>query len=103
VADSSTGASDDAVANRVALTVRAVGGAETGPGSERLVDAVSARSYRRYLGRARAGPVAVGEEWTEFVNCGCGTRADVVFRVVAVEGGERVGPDTAFAFEPAPA
>jgi hypothetical protein len=52
------------------------------------------RSYRRYLRWAHAGPVAVGAEWDEFVNCGCASPEDVVLRVERVEGGTAIGAET---------
>jgi len=51
-------------------------------------------TYLRYLRYAHAGPVAVGDEWTEFVNCGCASPEDVVLRVEAVDGGTAIGADT---------
>jgi hypothetical protein len=51
-------------------------------------------SYLRYLRYAHAGPVAVGDEWDEFVNCGCASPMDVVLRVERVEGGSAIGLDT---------
>lgn len=52
-------------------------------------------AYVRYLHWAHAGPVTAGEEWTEFVNCGCASPEDVVLRVERVEGGTAIGLDTA--------
>lgn len=69
------------------------------PADDRTADELDAASYRRYLTRAHAGPVAVGDEWEEFVSRGCGTRRDVTLRVEAVDA-ERVEADTTFAFEP---
>lgn len=57
-------------------------------------------SYRGYLRRAHGGEVIPGEEWAEFVSRGCGSRADVTLRIEAVEGGSRLGADTAFEFVP---
>jgi hypothetical protein len=57
-------------------------------------------AFRRYLRVSRAGTVSVGDEWDEFVNCGCGTTRRVTLRVEAVEGGTAVGGETAFAFDP---
>ncbi|KPN29141.1 hypothetical protein SY89_03375 [Halolamina pelagica] len=51
-------------------------------------------TYLQYLQRAHAGPVAVGEEWEEFVNCGCASPQDVVLRVEAIEGGTTMGFET---------
>ena len=51
-------------------------------------------SYLRYLRYAHAGPVAVGDEFDEFVNCGCASPMDVVLRVERVEGGTAIGADT---------
>jgi len=57
-------------------------------------------SYRSYLRRAHEGPVTTGEEWAEFVNCGCGTTHDVVLRVESVAGGDAISETTALVFEP---
>jgi len=62
--------------------------------SDWIVEKMAERSYRRYLRWAHAGPVAVGEEWDEFVNCGCASPEDVVLRVEAVEGGTAMGAET---------
>ncbi|MFC6863797.1 hypothetical protein ACFQGE_10005 [Halomicroarcula sp. GCM10025817] len=51
-------------------------------------------TYLRYLRWAHAGPVAVGDEWDEFVNCGCASPEDVILRVERVEGGTGIGADT---------
>lgn len=51
-------------------------------------------TYRRYLRWAHAGAVAVGDEWEEFVNCGCASPEDVVLRVEAIEGGTAIGSET---------
>lgn len=71
------------------------------PATSRVREAIGEGSYRGYLRRARAGEVAPGEEWAEFVSRGCGSTADVSLRVVAVEGGSRVGAETEFEFVPA--
>lgn len=63
--------------------------------SDWLRENMMADSYRRYLRWAHAGPVAVGEEWDEFVNCGCASPEDVVLRVEEVEGGTAIGSETA--------
>lgn len=63
--------------------------------SEWLQESMTERSYRRYLRWAHAGPVTVGEEWEEFVNCGCASPEDVVLRVEQVEGGSAIGSETA--------
>ena len=59
-----------------------------------LGKSVRADTFRTYLRRAHAGPVAVGDEWTEFVNCGCGTTEDVCLRVEDVVGGSRIDEST---------
>ncbi len=69
-----------------------------GPAAERIGEALEEPSYRRYLRRAHEGPVAPGEEWTEFVSGGCGSRTEVSLRVGAVEDGSRVGEETEFEF-----
>ncbi|MEF8851488.1 MAG: hypothetical protein V5A44_09015 [Haloarculaceae archaeon] len=59
-----------------------------------LGESVRADTFRTYLRRAHAGPVGVGDEWAEFVNCGCGTTEDVHLHVEAVEGGSAIGETT---------
>jgi hypothetical protein len=58
--------------------------------SERLRDG----TYRRYLRWAHAGPVTVGDEWEEFVNCGCEHPQDVLLRVERIENGTAIGAAT---------
>ena len=70
------------------------------PDDDRTRAAIDTGRYRQYLRRAHAGPVAVGDEWAEFVSRGCGSTRDVTLRVVSVTGGERIDEGTAFAFEP---
>ncbi|MFB6136980.1 MAG: hypothetical protein ABEJ42_01385 [Halobacteriaceae archaeon] len=60
-----------------------------------LAERLAEPTYRRYLRWAHAGPVSVGEEFPEFVNCGCASPEDVVLRVEAVEGGSAIGDRTA--------
>lgn len=62
--------------------------------SEWLRENMTEHTYRRYLRWAHAGPVAVGDEWDEFVNCGCASPADVVLRVEAIEAGTAIGSET---------
>jgi len=71
------------------------------PAADTVREEVETDRYGAYLRRTRAGAVAVGDEWTEFVNCGCGTTEDVTLTVSGVEGGDRVGEVTDFAFAPA--
>jgi len=59
-----------------------------------IVEQMDAPSYRRYLHRAHAGPVTVGDEWEEFVNCGCASPEDVRLRVEEVTGGDAIGSET---------
>ena len=70
------------------------------PSDGRTAEALDAPSYRSYLRRTRSGPVAVGDEWEEFVNCGCGTTRDVTLRVAATTGGRSIDEETEFVFEP---
>jgi len=58
------------------------------------VESLREETFLTYLRRAHDGPVAVGDEWEEFVNCGCGTTEDVVLRVETVEGGSTVDEST---------
>ena len=90
---------DSAVASRVVLTYRPVDRNPDGAVDDEWIrDELESDTYRTYLRRARGGPVTVGEEWEEFVSCGCATPQDVVLRVTAVEGGEGLGADTAIDF-----
>jgi hypothetical protein len=62
--------------------------------SEWLQESMTEHTYRRYLRWAHAGPVTVGEEFEEFVNCGCASPEDVVLRVESVDGGDAIGSET---------
>ncbi|MCU4744147.1 hypothetical protein OB955_14855 [Halobacteria archaeon AArc-m2/3/4] len=62
--------------------------------SEWLQENMTKANYLRYLRRAHAGPVSVGDEWEEFVNCGCASPEDVVLRVEEVVGGSAIGSET---------
>jgi hypothetical protein len=56
-------------------------------------------SFRAFL-RKTKGRVTAGDEWEEFVGVGCcGNTLDVPLRVEDVEGGDRMGPETAIEFE----
>lgn len=68
------------------------------PADGRTASELDAPSYRRYLTWAHEGPVAVGDEWAEFVSCGCGSTRDVTLRVEAADG-DAVDAETAFVFE----
>lgn len=65
-----------------------------------ILDELRSDSYQQYLRRVHDGPVSVGEEWAEFVSCGCATPQDVVLRVERVEGGTELGQETALAVSP---
>ncbi|WP_459191964.1 hypothetical protein [Halosimplex sp. J119] len=62
--------------------------------SDWLRENMTERPYRRYLRWAHAGPVSVGDEWNEFVNCGCASPEDVILRVERVDGGTAIGSET---------
>lgn len=57
-------------------------------------------TFQQYLRRSKAGTVAVGDEWDEVVNDGCGTTTAVTLTVSEVRGGETVGEATRFSFAP---
>ncbi|MBX0323193.1 hypothetical protein EGH21_09145 [Halomicroarcula sp. F13] len=57
-------------------------------------------TFQQYLRRSKSGTVAVGDEWDEVVNDGCGTTTAVTLTVTAVRGGETVGETTRFSFSP---
>jgi len=63
--------------------------------SERGHREIRREHYRTYLRRVH-DRLAVGDELAEFTDVGCcGSTMHFTFRVEAVEGGPRVGPDTA--------
>lgn len=62
--------------------------------SEWLRENMLEATYRRYLRRAHAGPVSVGDEWEEVVNCGCASPEDVMLRVEEIAGGSAIGSET---------
>ncbi|GAB7013331.1 hypothetical protein [Halolamina salina] len=80
----------ETTADRVVLSVE--------PDDDATATALDSDRYRAFLRRTHAGPVAVGDQWAEFVSRGCGSTRDVTLRVTAVEGGEEIGAETAFAF-----
>ena len=56
-------------------------------------------SFRAFLRKTR-GLADPGDIWEEFVGVGCcGDTLDVPLRVESVNGGDRVGPETAVEFE----
>jgi len=99
---------DEAVADRVVLSYRAPDvGERASEDSEWILqdsgwilEGLREDAYVRYIRVAHAGPVAAGEEWTEFVNCGCASPMDVILRVETVEGGDAIGDETAIEFVP---
>lgn len=90
----------EATAERVVVSYRAAdpdpdADTDSGFADEHLVhDRIRADPFLGYLRRVHAGDVTAGEEWTEFVNCGCGTTTDVVLRVESAEGGTALGATT---------
>ncbi|MHC3378326.1 hypothetical protein [Haloarcula sp. H-GB5] len=72
----------------------------SGVDTEWIVDELRGDTYQQYLRRAHGGAVAVGEEWAEFVSCGCATPQDVVLRVERIEGGAAVGDATTLDVRP---
>lgn len=80
-------------------------GAETvvlsyNPTDDWTASALDSESYRAYLRRTREGSVDIGDEYEEFVNCGCGKTRDVTLRVEAIDGMSVVTRETRFVFEP---
>ncbi|WP_415383413.1 hypothetical protein [Halosimplex sp. TS25] len=68
--------------------------------SEWLQENMTEHTYRRYLRWAHAGPVELGDEWEEFVNCGCANPEDVILRVERIAGGSAIGSETAIEVVP---
>lgn len=59
---------------------------------------IDSPSFRAYLRKAHHATTE-GETWSEFVGVGCcGDALDVPLRVERIEGGERIGPETAIEF-----
>lgn len=69
-----------------------------GADSETVIEALTTRSYRRFLRETRGGSVAVGDEWDEVVNDGCGRTRSISLHVEAVSGGSAVGSGTDIRF-----
>lgn len=95
----------DGGAERVVLSFRAPGVRAEDPDAQwELADngwveeGLADEHFVGYLRRARAGPVAAGDEFEEFVSRGCTSPYDVVLRVERVEGGDAIGEETAFEF-----
>lgn len=72
----------------------------SGVDTEWIVGELRSDSYQQYLRRAHGGPVSVGEEWAEFVSCGCATPQDVLLRVERVEGGTVLDEATTLDVQP---
>lgn len=99
-ADAERTGSQSGEATRVRLSFRALeapADADEWPlaDDEWIRDGLREETYLGYLRRVHAGPVAAGDEFEEFVNGGCGRVTDVTLRVETVEGGGRLGPETA--------
>jgi hypothetical protein len=90
------------IADRIVLSFAPSAGEDpwSGVDTEWIVDELRGDSYRQYLRRAHGGPVTVGEEWAEFVSCGCATPQDVVLRVERVDGGTALGDTTTLTVQP---
>jgi len=91
------------IADRIVLSFAPSAAGEnpwSGVDIEWIVDELRGDTYRQYLRRAHGGPVAVGEEWAEFVSCGCATPQDVVLRVERVDGGTALGDTTTLTVQP---
>ncbi|WP_423999551.1 hypothetical protein ACOZ4I_11255 [Haloarcula salina] len=89
------------VASRVTVSVAPAEGDDPWEhvDTEWLLGELRKDTYETYLKRAHDGRVAVGEEWDEFVNCGCATPQDVLLRVERVEGGDAIGEETTLTIE----
>lgn len=68
------------------------------PGSDDVEDSLRAESFEQFLRRSRKGRVAVGDEWEEIINHGCGRTRNVTLYIEAVDGGIVVGSGTDFKF-----
>jgi len=91
------------VADRIVLSFAPSAADEdpwSGVDTEWIADELHGDTYQQYLRRAHGGPVSVGEEWDEFISCGCSTPQDVLLRVERVEGGTALGDATALIIQP---
>jgi len=94
---------DRSVATRVVMSYRAVDADEGDwpvADSDWLRDAVEKSTFRTYQKRAHGGSIAVGDEFEEFVNCGCASPQDVVLRVEEVVEGTALGKETEIEMRP---
>ncbi|MCG1007574.1 hypothetical protein [Halorubrum lacusprofundi] len=66
---------------------------------ETVAEELRTTAYVQYLRRSTAGPVAVGDKWSEVVSDGCGQTTRVTLTVRAVQDGRRIGPETAIEYE----
>jgi hypothetical protein len=71
------------------------------PTDEQIAEELDSQHYRSYIRRTRAGPISAGDEWNEFISCGCGATRDVSLRVESIYGGEQIDNETEIVFEPA--
>lgn len=63
-------------------------------------DQIETDRFKAYLRRVH-GDVREGDVWEEFVDVGCcGDSPDIPLRVERVDGGNRLGPETAVEFVP---
>lgn len=70
------------------------------PNEEQIASELNSLSYSSYIRRTHSGPVSVGDEWDEFISCGCGTTSDVSLCVESIHGGDLIDSETEIVFEP---
>ena len=85
-------------ANRVAFALRPPTGEWSEETATRVRRKVADGTFTTDLRRAHGGDVSPGDEFEEFVSCGCGSPRDVLLRVEQVEGGSVLSEATEMTF-----
>lgn len=85
-------------ANRIAFSLRPPAGEWSEETATRVRQKVEDGIFTSYLVRAHGGEISTGDEFEEFVSCGCGSPRDVLLRVEQIEGGSVLSEATDLAF-----
>ena len=85
-------------ANRIVFSIRPPVEGWQDETATRVRQKVEDETFMSYLVRAHGGDVSIGDEFEEFVSCGCGSPRDVLLRVEQVEGGSVLSEATEMTF-----
>lgn len=85
-------------ANRIVFSIRPPAEEWRDETATRVRQKVEDETFMSYLVRAHGGDVSIGDEFEEFVSCGCGSPRDVLLRIEQVEGGSVLSEATDLAF-----